>query len=81
MGSIRWHSGEGWSNGRCGSGADRRSGFMPVHPVAALFPDVGPGELPPVAYAKDVETQGVRNPVAVQGSVFVGRPHAHEDLR
>ena len=33
MGSIRWHSGEGWSNGRCGSGADRRSGFMAVHPV------------------------------------------------
>ena len=54
---------------------------MAVHPVAALFPDVGPGELPLVAYAKDVETQGVRNPVAVQGSVFVGRPHAHEDLR
>ena len=54
---------------------------MAVHPVAALFPNVGPEELPPVAYAKDVETQGVRNPVAVQGSVFVGRPHAHEDLR
>ena len=81
MGSIRSHSDEGRSNGRCVSGAGQRSGFMAVHPLAALFPDVGPGELPPVAYAKDVETQGVRNPVEVQGSVFIGRPHAHEDLR